>query len=371
MASDSNPGDKGLAGTWRRRPAGSAIVIGDFTSVTFMPYLTGALRTAGWDVLELDLNRYFGTSGNNYLDHLMWKLAPHSRAEKMAAALVAQVNDQGGDVVIFPKAIGATPALIERLEQAGCRSVCWYPDVSFDHRIVDQAALSRFHLFITTKAFQMPWLADMRPALGNVLVEHGYCDGPHRRIDPPLNDDEKLFDLAFVGNHSAYKEDWLRQIMERDPGLTLAVAGARWSGCDWMNTPNIWRADGPMIGDAMARLFNHSRIALALHHGPDGNRFGWQDDVSARTFEIPACGTFMLHIDNAHVRTLFDVPGDIDTFATPEEASDKIRHYLDHSEQREAMAARAHQRAVPAYGYAARAGEVVGHLNALIQGGRP
>ena len=59
----------------------------------------------------------------------------------------------------------------------------------------------------------------------------------------------------------------------------------------------------------------------------------------------------MLHIDNPHVRTLFDVPGEIDVFATADELAAKVTHYLANPDEREAAAARAYSRAVPAYSY--------------------
>jgi spore maturation protein CgeB len=141
----------------------------------------------------------------------------------------------------------------------------------------------------------------------------------------------------------------MADLSRRLPDLKIAIAGARWQSTRAEFSANTTIA-GPLTGDGMSRALAHSKIGIAIHHGP-GGRHGWQDDVSTRTFEFPACGTFMLHIDNPHVRTLFDVPADIDVFADGEELAEKVRYYLDHPDQREAAAERAFHRVVPSRSY--------------------
>lgn len=82
---------------------------------------------------------------------------------------------------------------------------------------------------------------------------------------------------------------------------------------------------------------------------------GWQDLTSARTFEIPACKGFMLHIDNEEVRGLFTPGEEIDVFNDVDELCAKIESYLAHDEEREAMIEPAYRRCVPAYSYDERA----------------
>lgn len=114
---------------------------------------------------------------------------------------------------------------------------------------------------------------------------------------------------------------------------------------------------GRVTGDLMAELIQSSRVNVAIHLGPapDGSR----DKVSTRTFEIPACKGFMLHEDNAEIRSLFEPGTEIDVFDTPEALYAKVEHYLARPDRRAEMIERAYRRAVPAYSYYERAEELM------------
>ena len=116
------------------------------------------------------------------------------------------------------------------------------------------------------------------------------------------------------------------------------------------------------VGDFYSVEIASAKIVLAFHMGVDPAT-GYEDLVSTRSFEIPACGGFMLHIDNDEIRSLYDVPSEIDTFTDSVDLIAKIRYWLAHPEERVAVAARGHARAVPAYGYIQRGRE----LAALIE----
>jgi spore maturation protein CgeB len=330
-------------------PAGTAVLVGEFGTATPFLHFAAAMRAEGWDIAEIDTRTFLGSSGNRWFDRIADRLLPNAKPNALADAVESMVANTSASWVVYAKAMGATQVSLKRLAERGCRTVCWYPDFHFDHPYVYEATLPSFDLFVTTKEFQLAYLRQLRGEKPTVLIEHGWCPGVHVRLSPPVEPAARPFDVIFVGNHSPYKQKWLENLVKAIPDLRMAVAGYRWLECG-AKFPDHVTVGGPLIGDSMSRAIGHARIAIAVHHGP-GGRHGWQDDVSARTFEIPACGTFMLHIDNPHVRTLFDVPGEIDVFATADELAAKVTHYLANPDEREAAATRAHSRAVPAYSY--------------------
>jgi spore maturation protein CgeB len=342
--------DNPIANAFAARPrSGTAVLVGEFFTAAPFPHFAAAMRAEGWDVQEVEFGNYVGSPGNKWVHRIADRLLPRAKGDALAAAVLAAAASSGADIVLFAKGIGATPALIAQLAARGCRAICWYPDYHFDYPNVDQACFPLFDLFITTKEFQLAHLRALRGDRPTILIEHGWSPGVHWRIDPPLAPETRPFDVIFIGNHSPHKEEWMRALVTRLPLLRVAICGHRWPHALSGFPPDTTVA-GPLTGDSMSRAIGHARIAIAVHHGP-GGQHGWQDEVSARTFEIPACGTFMLHIDSAHVRTLFDVPGEIDVFADADALAAKVAHYLAHPAAREAAAARAHVRAVPAYSY--------------------
>ena len=116
-------------------------------------------------------------------------------------------------------------------------------------------------------------------------------------------------------------------------------------------------------------MVQSSRINVAVHMGPI-KPGGWEDLVSTRTFEIPACKGFMLHVDNEEIRSLFEVGEEIDVFANEDELVEKIAYYLARPGLRYRMIERAYARCVPAYGYDARAKVIAGHIEKRKIGAR-
>lgn len=355
------------AAQYVRQPAVSVIVVGEYISTAMVTYFGEVVHQMDWDIVEIDSSRFLGSSGNKYVDFLLGKLSARAKIQRLAEHIEKTALSMAPDFVLFVKTMGATPSLLDTLARHGIKSVAWYPDVHFDHQVVDKATLSMFDLFVTTKAFHLPYLATIRGEKPSILIEHGFSPHGNRRLEPPVAPAERPFDCIFMGNHSAYKESWLRDIISACPGLKFAIVGGRWSGLDWIARHNVYCSTAALPGDAMSRLINHARIAIAIHHGPAGGEFNWQDEISARTFEIPATGTFMLHIDSDHVRRLYDVPGEIDVFSTPEQAVAKINFYLAHPEDREAMAERAYRRTLAEHSYADRGRELATAMSALLE----
>lgn len=86
---------------------------------------------------------------------------------------------------------------------------------------------------------------------------------------------------------------------------------------------------------AVNDIFNRSRINLNIHHDQS------VEGVNPRTFEIPAAGGFQL-VDAKPQLTRWFVEGDtMATYATAEMLPARIRHYLDHTAEREHIAAAA------------------------------
>ena len=313
--------------------------------------LADGLRSAGFDVAMFDLDRYIpSTDGDLLLRAARRVLSPRAVA-RYREWLVATCTRDRPDVFLSIKGACLDPGTLTTIKRQGALLAMFYPDVAFDHRGVDTRSFELYDFIFTTKRFHLPWMqANVRgPRIHH--VDHGYSTRTHL-ADEPFDLAGARFDVGFVGNHSAYKQRWLAALVALRPHLTIAIAGPNWI----RPTRGSILEDkvvGEMTGASYRRFISRCRINVALHHGPTTS--GWSDDVSTRTFEIPAARGFMLHIDNDEVRVLFDVGREIDTFVVPEDLAEKIDFYLAHPERRGAMIDAAFRRAVPAYSYDARA----------------
>lgn len=321
--------------------------------------LVGGFRALGWDVAEVDL-LHFVVRGRGRLARgaarLLWN---NSIAEYNAEILrVAELNKI--ELLLTIKGVNIARSTVERLRANGTRVVVFYPDVLFDHAGVDEAVLATTDLIVTSKSYHAPYLDKLVGPERHVFVHHGYCPSAHSRRHAPGAIPYR-WDIGFIGNASPHKAEHLAAVARAFPDQRFVVVGNGWTDMAKGTPLAPFVLGAPLTGDYFARAIEETRINLAIHHGEVG-RDKWQDLTSTRTFEIPAAGGFMLHVDNDEVRTLYEPGREIDVFAGEEQLIERIGHYLANEAERGAIAEAGHARCVPAYSLETRAGEIAALL---------
>jgi glycosyltransferase involved in cell wall biosynthesis len=321
--------------------------------------LAHGFRGLGWDVCPVDIRSHFLGSRTFALRVVSRALRQASAASYNSAVLEA-VRTLEPLAVLTVKGAYLTPATLSEIRSYGVATANYYPDFHFDHPGVDQATFPLYDRFITTKSFQLPFLRSRLDPGRVAFLHHGYSSLVYRPRLDRVREEDYIADVLYVGNHTPYKERWLSAVARGLPRVKLMIVGNGWGRAAVETGLKGSYLGHPLDGDSHARVLQQARICLALHAGPSGAN-GWQDLVSTRTFEIPACKGFMLHIDNEEVRSLFEPGTEIDVFETSEVLCEKIRYYLARPALRRDMIERAYARCVPAYSYDSRA-EVISSL---------
>lgn len=292
-------------------------------------------------------------SGGGRVLSIVSRLARRVTGEAYLRRVLEECRTLKPDVFLTIKGVGMTAELLHRIREAGIRTVMYYPDYHFDYPGVSIDSFREYDLFVTTKTFQSKYLERLVGSERVAYVPHGYVTAVHRPIFDKITEEEFRIDLLYPGNHSSYKQKWLESALAGLQDLSVEIVGNRWRENASSGPLARCVMTGERIGVSYAAAIQTARINVAIHHGP--NASGWEDYVSTRTFEIPACKGFMLHIDNNEVREFYNPGVDIDVFSTSDELADKIRFYLSRPELRAKMVQHAYERAVPAYSYEAQA----------------
>ncbi len=323
--------------------------------------LAQGFRRQGWAVQEIDFSRVTQGFGRSLAGRILRRALAQRIMSDHAHAIRDAVAALNADVFFTIKGVGLSSQLLDWLKCRNVFTVVYYPDYHFDHGGVSLDVLKDCDLFVTSKSFQVDFLEAIMGKDRVAYVPHGYSDDVHWPLRAIVGDDDYAFDLQHIGAHSRYKQEWLKPLTSLVPPGRLRLVGARWTGL---------RAElpGAVVDDsfydcAYSLALQSARINVAVPMGMHHN--GWEDKVSTRTFEIPACRGFMLHIDNEEVREFFTPGEEIDVFSSSEELTDKVQFYLSRPALRSRMIHRAHQRCVPAYGYAARAAEIASLLTRI------
>lgn len=313
--------------------------------------LVSGLRACGWLVDEIDITAFLKI-GRTLTARIEARVRHASRRAALQQAIITSVRQHRADVLLTVKGVGIDRSTLETLRSQGVILANYHPDYHFND--VPLADLALYDVVATTKSFHAETLERIMPPGGAAFVHHGYSPELHRKLpEPPTKD----VDLLYVGNAGAAKAELLIALATALPQAAFRIVGERWHEYLAGTALEPAIAGHQLSGDYYAAEVSGAKINLAFHMGADATT-GFADLVSTRTFEIPACGGFMLHVDNDEVRSLFDVPSEIDTFADTADLIAKARYWLDHPEERAAVAARGHARAVPAYSYTERAYEI-------------
>jgi spore maturation protein CgeB len=160
------------------------------------------------------------------------------------------------------------------------------------------------------------------------------CDPMLHHPVPISSEDRGLFaaDICFVGNWDAERERWLSELAEED----LALWGSSyWTRCTDERLRSRWKGR-EVVAHEMAKAVGCARINLNILREQN------KDACNMRTFEIPACGGFLLHERSKELAGLLRPGSECDDFSTPNELREKVRYYLQHEDERARIAANGH-----------------------------
>lgn len=295
------------------------------------------------------------------LDHLDWvKLPPWHRAFethvlqgprlwRAHAALEARCRELRPDLVWVDAAEWLETATLRRLRAQGCFLVHHVTDAleprSWRMRLRRRRMRDTVHeydVFLTTNADDHARLAPGAPN-AVLLTDLGY---DHRRFDAsPLPEPlAKQWDdgLVFIGHYEPRTEAGILALVEA--GLPVTVYGHQ----PWFESKHRQR----LAERLRPRLDNEDYV-----HALKGARVGlcWVSELNynqtaSRSFEIPASGTFLLAMRTPQHLEAYEEGKEAEFFGDHRELVEKARYYLEHEEEREAIARRGTQRCL-ASGY--------------------
>jgi hypothetical protein len=286
----------------------------------------------------------------------------------MNRAFVQAVASLNPDAVLFLKGETIYDSAIRHVkDRYGPVLVQWYPDGPFNVEVKNAtrdsiASIPRFDIYyIYARSLVQPLLS-----AGARRVEYlPFCYDPEM-LKPPVSvseEDRRAYatDVVFAGTWEPMREWWLEQVTD----IGLSIWGNSWERAK-PGSPAVkcWRGNA-VYGEEISKLFAVSKIHLNFLR--EQNR----DSNNVRTFEIPGFGGFLLtQRSREQAEELYTEGEEIVCFDSVEELKDKARYYLDHEDERLAIARRGHERAVREHQAVHRLRRIVDDI-AAVERGRP
>jgi spore maturation protein CgeB len=169
----------------------------------------------------------------------------------------------------------------------------------------------------------------------------------------PMPSSKCRYDVSFVGSMYGYRAEWIAAL--RDAGVRVSCFGH--------GTEN-----GVVGAATIPEIHRTSRISLNFSGSGQnpGSRGGVeQRQIKARTFEVPAAGGFLLTEVAAGLEQYFALGSEIETFDSVGELCERVRYFLDHPDERDAIALAGHVRTTTEHTYEKRFLAILERLKAL------
>ncbi len=237
------------------------------------------------------------------------------------------------DVILATSGKNLSPASLRWVkEKTGALLVNYATDDPFNEAVTTsmfRQAIPLYDLYVCTKR---AIIDDVRKAgcPNAMYLPFAYKPEVHFPEGPNTPDEKRRFtsDVVFIGECDEDRLPYITAMLKAIPDLRLHLYGGKWD-----RHPALRKYHrGFAIGHNFRLAVSGAKIIFNLVR--KANR----DDHVMRTFEIPACGGFMLADRTDGQRAFLTEDREAVYFSSVEEMIDKTRYYLDHPSERKRIA---------------------------------
>ena len=320
-----------------------------------------ALRRLGCDVFDIDIHT-FSPQWRQRSNRAIARLLTRRIVREYNQLILDSAAQLRPDILLAFKGPFVESRTLETLAESGVALYNYYPDTSpTAHDAYLAQSIRAYDCIFYTKKFWARALPSGLEGRHLVFLPHGYDSDVHRIL--PLDETDLVrygHDVTVIAVHTTYKERLLTELVRRLPQLDLHIYGNGWS--ERARSPELkpFIRGFAVYGSEYAKAIRAARICLGIMSGKvRGVTQG--DETTTRTFEIPACGGFMLHERTPELLELYEEGKQVACFGSVDELAEQIQYYLAHPEERDAIARAGHARCVPAYSYDNRLKEILNY----------
>ena len=321
-----------------------------------------AFRRAGHSVLVVPPESFLPRWETKWL-RVLRRLAHPALLAEYNRALTAAISTFAPDLFFVFKGDSVSVATVQAVRAGGAVAINFYPDTGFVGCSAD--AIRTYDWVFTTKPAHIEFLKQRYSYTRADFVTHAFDPEIHAAPQMDERDRQRYgCDAVFIGNISKKKKDVLGHVLTALPDRNFKI----WGPSVWRSAPSPLREayqGSSAWGPEYAKAINGAKINLCLLY--EGSREAPVGDViTARTFEVPAAGGFMLHERTDEAVRYFEDGLECAFFNNADDLVDKIRYYLAHEDERRAIAEAGRQRALTSgYSYDDRVATIVAKYREL------
>lgn len=243
------------------------------------------------------------------------------------------------NLIIVAKGMYLSPATLRAVKRGtGAILVNYATDDPFNTAVNNSDLLSSIHIYDIYACTKKAIREDIQKAgcVNVVYVPFGYKPNVHfpEAASSPAEAARFSSDVAFIGGCDRDRSSMVRDLLRRNPDVTLNLYGNFWD----RHLAFRRHHRGWVLGRNYRLAVCGAKVALNLVRRAN------RDGHVMRTFEIPACGAFMLTDRTDEQGEFLAEDKEAAFFSSVEEMNDKIRYYLNHDAERQRIAQAGYRR---------------------------
>lgn len=326
-----------------------------------------AFQRLGHEVHVCPLEDHFKVSLLNRAINRLFKVPIYFGVGPINSVIIETAAKLKPDFILFFKPNFITPKTLLTLKYKGIKVFSWHPDDVLNPKNISKnflktAPLFDHHFFIKKYAsYELIMLGIKKDSF--TFLPHAVDKECHHPVTVSSADISELgADVVFVGT---YANDLRAEYLEKLclDGFNIKIYGNGW----WKHPSKSCLRRKKCIQfktvycKDLSKVLNSSKIVLAFLRKDN------KATQTARTYEIPACGAFMLHERTPEVASIFKEGQEAEFFNSYNELKKKINFYLKHDKLRKQVAERGYKKIIgPDYSYEQRASRIIEVYSLLI-----
>ncbi|MBT9148325.1 MAG: Spore protein YkvP [Syntrophomonadaceae bacterium] len=271
--------------------------------------------------------------------------------QSMNQMLLSLVKECRPDLVMFSLYTDQfIPEVVDELREY-TKTLCFFHDDGWRVEF-SRFWARRFDWFTTPDSHRVQ---EYRHSGYNNAVYFPYACNPaiYKKLELP-----QKYDVSFIGGAHPYRKWFIKKL--KKAGINVYAAGSGWPARH-------------LTQDEMVRVINQSKINLNLSNSkswdlryllslissPKG-LYIWLrspknvEQMKARPFEINGCGGFQLSYYVDGLEHCYEIGQEIVVYLDVDDLIRKVKYYLAHDDEREAIANRGYQRTLAEHTYSQR-----------------
>ncbi len=311
-------------------------------------YRQRSLERLGHTIFPIDVMQY-ENRGNPMLARVRYRLQIGRTVTQMNEDVLRLAQEHRVDAVWFDKPLFIRTATLRQLRAMGIATIDYMIDNPFGPRRdpgfrLYVRTIPEYDLHVQQRDLSVAAYIE-RGARRVVKVQTAFEPSVHFPPREEWSDRDRTREVSFIGTPYDERARFLTDLW-RKYNLPVIISGPRiWKRkLDRAALTALYPQEGELYDDAYREGVWRSKINLSfLTHGN-------QDEYAHKSFEIAACGGFLLAERSQGHSTRFKEDEEAVFFSSIEECAEKCRRYLKNEAARARIAAAGQRRAV-ACGY--------------------